>query len=72
MKGLGGKYVIYGGDINQDGVVNLTDISICDSDANSYVTGYQNSDANGDGIIDAEDLILLDNNAFQSVIAEKP
>jgi len=58
-----GKWVIYGGDANQDGLVDATDMLLIDNDATAFVTGYINNDVNGDGLIDAGDMIMLDNNA---------
>lgn len=64
---VSGKFCIYGGDVNTDGIVDAFDQSIADNDAFTVSTGYLPSDVNGDGITDASDLSLIDNGAFNFV-----
>ncbi|MBK6965948.1 MAG: PKD domain-containing protein [Bacteroidales bacterium] len=61
---IDGQYVIYSGDVNQDGVIDTGDISPIDNDQLNYATGYIVSDVNGDGIIDTGDVTIVDNNQF--------
>jgi PKD repeat protein len=63
MKLVSGKYVIYAGDVNQDGILNSIDIMNLGSDASDFVNGYVVTDVNGDGIVDSGDMTILDNNA---------
>ena len=72
MKALDGIYVIYGGDVNQDGVVDGLDMIPVDNQAANFGTGYIPEDINGDGSIDALDMIVLDNNAAGFVAAVLP
>lgn len=58
-----GKYCIYGGDVNQDGIVDSGDMIPIDNLSSNFGTGYLEEDANGDGLIDSGDMILVDNNA---------
>ncbi|PKO97554.1 MAG: hypothetical protein CVU14_10685, partial [Bacteroidetes bacterium HGW-Bacteroidetes-9] len=67
LKPIAGKFVIYGGDINQDGQVDSGDMTPVDNDAAGFVTGYLSSDANGDGFVDTADMTLLDNNSSMFV-----
>ncbi|NVO21591.1 MAG: hypothetical protein HXX13_17955 [Bacteroidetes bacterium] len=67
-----GNWAIYCGDVNQDGVINDSDMALVDADAVQFNTGYLATDLDGDGIIDAADQIILDNNATRSVIAVLP
>jgi hypothetical protein len=67
-----GWWVIYGGDINQDGVIDTGDMTSVDNDSNNYLYGYLNSDANGDGIIDSGDMTIVDNNASGYVAGSHP
>lgn len=60
----GSKYCLYGGDVNQDGVIDLGDISQIDNDVLNITYGYAVSDVNGDGIVDLADQAIADNNAF--------
>jgi hypothetical protein len=63
MKLVGGKYVVYGGDLTQDGSIDTGDMVSVDNDSYNYMTGYLNSDTNGDGVIDTGDMVIVDNNA---------
>ena len=67
-----GKWVIYGGDTNQDGLVDATDMVLIDNAASSFQTGYIDIDVNGDGLIDSSDMVLLDNNASQFIARITP
>ncbi len=62
MKQINGKYVLYGGDVNQDGIVDADDMVSVDNDAASFLTGYLPSDTNGDGVINSADISILQNN----------
>ncbi len=57
------RYSIYSGDINQDGIANLSDVLLAYNDANSFVTGYNVSDITGNNITDLNDVILAYNNS---------
>lgn len=67
-----GHYVIYGGDVNQDGSVDTGDSTPVDNDQFNFVSGYVNTDVNGDGIIDTGDGTIIDNNQFGFVGAILP
>ncbi|MBK7213159.1 MAG: PKD domain-containing protein [Bacteroidales bacterium] len=62
LKLSSGKYLVFSGDINQDGLVDSGDMIPLDNDATAFSSGYIVSDLNGDGISDSGDMILLDNN----------
>ncbi|MBK8381980.1 MAG: metallophosphoesterase [Ignavibacteria bacterium] len=72
LKLKGSKYCIYGGDINQDGYIDGSDVSLVDNDVLISASGYLNTDLSGDNFTDINDLSLVDNNSFTSVIAVKP
>ncbi len=57
-----GHYLIYGGDVNQDGVIDTRDYINVDNDAYNYAGGYLPTDIDGNGVIDTRDYILIDNN----------
>jgi hypothetical protein len=67
-----GFYVIYGGDVNQDGTVDGLDMIPVDNQAANFGSGYIPEDVNGDGSVDALDMIVLDNNAAAFVSAILP
>jgi hypothetical protein len=67
-----GRFVIFAGDANQDGIVDSGDITIIDNNASNYASGYLSADLNGDGIIDSADLTIVDNNAGVYVTSITP
>ena len=60
---IDGKYVFYAGDVNQDGLVDGTDLSDIDNRSTVAANGYLPEDVNGDGLIDGSDLSIAGNNA---------
>ncbi|HQY20913.1 MAG TPA: hypothetical protein PLX80_08740 [Ignavibacteria bacterium] len=67
-----GSFAIYGGDVNQDGLVDLADVSMIDNDVINFETGYLSTDANGDSLVDLADLLMADNNGFNFVTKITP
>ncbi|MDQ3021248.1 MAG: hypothetical protein M3R36_11875 [Bacteroidota bacterium] len=68
----GTKYCIYNGDVNQDEIIDVSDLGLTDNDVLNFSTGYLNTDVNGDNFIDAADLGLLDNNSYFFVGIQRP
>jgi hypothetical protein len=66
------KFAIYNGDVNQDGIIDGSDISMADNDALNTVFGYVPTDVTGDDFVDAADVSIIDNNAFHSVTIISP
>ena len=66
------EYALYGGDVNQDDAVDLTDVLQTYNDANTFTTGYAVTDLNGDSQTDLTDVILAYNNSAGFVAAVKP
>ena len=60
---IDGTYAIYGGDVNQDGIDDGSDLSSVDNHAAAFSSGYIPEDCNGDGIVDGSDMAIVDNNA---------
>jgi hypothetical protein len=67
-----GIFVVYGGDVNQDGIVDSDDMNLVDNALTAIIMGYVNEDLNGDGIVDAGDYNIVDNNQTAIVIALTP
>ena len=65
-------WLIYGGDVNQDGLVNSDDMTTVDYDSKTYTSGYMATDINGDGIIDSADMTIPDNNGSAHVSSITP
>jgi len=68
----GTKYCIYSGDVNQDGIVDGSDLGLTDNAAFIFTSGYLSTDVTGDNITDASDLSIIDNNAFNNVVKITP
>ena len=72
MKLKGTKWCIYSGDVNQDGLVDLSDLSLVDTDNLNFQTGYRVTDLNGDLLIDLSDLQIVDTNNLNFVSKVTP
>lgn len=72
LKLKSGEYCIYSGDINQDGSVDLTDITTGYNAASNFETGYKKSDVTGDDIVDLTDVTVVYNNSTNFVRAFRP
>ena len=62
----------YGGDIDQNGFVDLSDVTAVNNDANVFATGYIVSDVTGNDLTDLEDLLITYNNSSAFVQKEAP
>jgi len=71
LKLKGGKYCLWSGDIDQDGIIDGSDLSSIDNSAYYFVTGLNvPEDLNGDNIVDGVDFLIGDNNrTFHYVIS---
>lgn len=63
----GVKYCIYSGDVNQNGIVDVQDLSMADNDSFNFASGYLPTDVNGDKITDVSDITIIENNAVNFV-----
>jgi len=67
-----GHYLIYGGEVNQDGIVDTGDMNEVDNGSTSILKGYNAADVNGDGIVDTSDMNIVDNNSTAIVKRKLP
>ena len=65
-------FAIYSGDVNQDGTIDGSDLSLIDNDISSFSSGYLLTDLNGDQFVDASDAALADNNAYRFISVMRP
>ena len=72
LKLKGSKYCIYSGDVNKDGIIDLTDLIFIYNRASKFTSGYTIGDINGDEIVDLTDLIFTYNNAADFISLERP
>lgn len=61
------RFGIYSGDTDQDGTVDLSDLSLIDNDTYNFATGFIQTDVNGDSVADLSDAVISDNNGFDFV-----
>ena len=66
------RFGIYSGDVNQDGIIDGSDISDVENDASTALSGYVPSDVTGDDFVDASDVSVVENNAANSVSVITP
>jgi hypothetical protein len=69
---IDGRYVIFGGDINQDGLIDSDDLSMIGNLASYAITGYNTEDITGDGLVDSSDLAVCANNAAYAIGSAVP
>ncbi len=63
---------MYSGDIEQNGFIDLNDVTLVYNDANAFVTGYVNTDVTGDSAADLADLLITYNNNMAFISVQKP
>jgi uncharacterized protein (TIGR02145 family) len=63
LKLIANKYCSYGGDVNQDGIVDALDLIYADNLSAAFGSGYMPEDANGDGLVNTNDISIVANNA---------
>jgi hypothetical protein len=72
QKEIYGKWTIWGGDVNQDGIVDGGDMNEVDNATTAITFGYVDEDVNGDGVVDAGDMNIIDNNTTALIMANIP
>jgi hypothetical protein len=66
------RFAMLSGDVNKDGLIDLSDISIIHNDASNFISGYVRSDVTGDNNVDLTDMMMTYNNANNFVAVVKP
>ena len=66
------SYAIYGGDVNQDGIIDGGDFAPVDNLVSLFSSGYLPEDVNGDGLIDGSDFAIIDNNSSSFIVTITP
>ncbi len=71
--GSSAPFSFYGGDINQDGTIDITDLGLIDNDAFNFLSGCRiSTDVNSDGTVDVTDGAITDNNVSNFVSEVSP
>ncbi|MCB0728579.1 MAG: hypothetical protein KDD00_14045 [Ignavibacteriae bacterium] len=68
----GSKYCIYSGDVDQNFLIDLTDVIQIRAAAILFTTGYVVTDLNGDFMTDLTDVVLANNNSAKFVERKTP
>lgn len=63
---------MFSGDIDQNLVIDLSDVTTVYNEASAFVTGYKKTDVTGDNITDLTDLLITYNNNADFVISVRP
>lgn len=70
---IGTEWSTYSGDVNQDGIIDLSDLLDIFNDASNFVGGsYVVTDLNADNIVTLADLLYAYNNSANFVILSRP
>jgi hypothetical protein len=72
LKNRGGVYLIYSGDIDQDGTIDFNDYPDLDLGNLNGSIGYLSADLNGDGTVDFSDYPYLDSNSLLGISYSRP
>jgi hypothetical protein len=67
-----GRYGLYSGDVNQDGAVDINDLSATIDQVRKGATGYIPEDINGDGFTDINDLSTVIDNVRKGIVIMAP
>ena len=67
-----GVFVIWGGDVNQDGIVDSSDMNPVDNASTAITFGYVPEDCDGSGLVDSGDMNIVDNNSTKIVMSQTP
>jgi hypothetical protein len=72
LKLIDTKWCIYSGDVNQDGIINTTDLNLVFTDNVNGSSGYIATDLNGDLITEIEDINIVFTNNVLGVTRKTP
>lgn len=72
LKLIGGKWCIYGGDISNDGFIEISDLNSVFIDNVNGLIGYVSTDLNGDGVVDSADLNIVFTNNVLGIQTRRP
>jgi len=72
LKLVNTSYCIYSGDVNQDRIIDLTDLVEVYHASINFVTGYTVTDLNGDNVVNSDDINIVYNNSVSFVKSITP
>jgi hypothetical protein len=73
LRDLGnGRFALWSGDVNQDGLIEATDYSMIENDVLNFAYGYIGSDLTGDLLVEATDYSIVENNLMMFLFTIRP
>jgi len=72
LKLKGSKYCLYGGDVDQNGFINLADALSIYNGAYNFVYGNDINDLTGDGFVDLHDMLIASSNKNNFIRVRTP
>ena len=63
---------MYSGDVNQDRIIDGSDATLIDNDAELFKSGYINTDLSGNNYADVQDLVIIESNLTKFVTEIQP
>lgn len=67
-----GKYCVHSGDLDYNGIIELSDVLTTFNDAGNFSTGIYLTDLNGDNIVDLQDMNIVNTNANKFIRIKRP
>lgn len=65
MRLKGSRYCFYTGEVNQDLIIDISDMAMVDNDSYHNTAGELITDLNGDYVVDLQDMAVIDNNRLR-------
>ena len=72
VKLIGSKYCLYSGDVDQNGLINLSDALSIYNDGVDFISGNVVNDLNGDNFVDLYDLLIASSNKNNFIRVRTP
>lgn len=66
------RYGEYGGDVNQNGIIDLVDVIQVNNAAGSFSSGYVVDDLDGNNVVELSDVIIATNNSSKFIVKIVP
>jgi hypothetical protein len=70
--GGSGTFLLYNGDVNQDGQITEGDYKSVEGKTKLFSTGYLAQDLTGDRVVESSDFILVEKNYLDGVVVSRP
>lgn len=72
LKDLSGKFCLYSGDVNRDGLIQTTDFNEIENSSQFFLVGYTSDDLTGDNLVESADYSLIETNSQLFIFTSRP